>query len=117
VNIREYLKAHSDEMMWAVLAAIFVAAIIGFRRKSTGMANFVACVSAALLAAMAYPLADKMGYSWEYIIPGVAVVCGGLSYTFFSMLIRVSDRIETRGDELADRVIDRVLPADGKDSK
>lgn len=110
MSLQDYFKSNGDKIGATVAVAIIVASIVGFRRRSTPMALFVSNVSSALLAGLLFPVAQTYGYSWEVAIPVIGLGSGTCAFAAFSVLMRVADRLEARGDQLADRVIDKVLP-------
>lgn len=114
MNLREYFEINADKLAAAVIGTVIVTSAIGFRKRSTGMAMFVSNMGSAGAALMLLPVLQHYGYDWEVAVPIDVLAAGAFTHAAFSVLMRIADRIEARGNELADKVIDKYLPG-GKD--
>lgn len=68
-----------------------------------GAKLFAATIGAALLSAVAVPIAIERGYSWHDWLGVVCILCGLFAGVLFGLANVVKHRwIEKRGDEVAD---------------
>ncbi len=108
MTIREWLSANGDDIAATVFMSVIVAALVGFRKRSTGMAIFLSGASAATLSLIAYPALTSYGYDWRTGVSILGPLAGACSWAIFGILMKISDRLEARNTELADAAIDKA---------
>jgi len=103
-----------NQVVGGVFLAGFWASIIARRRNDQRKvwAIWVTAAGAAIFIAQLWPIGWLP--EWVPIQAGMSVV-GGLSSGIVNMVVLVSDRAEVRAGDIADRVIDKVLPKSGGD--
>lgn len=112
MTLRDWLHIHMDSLMATVFFAVVIAALVGFFKRSTGMAIFVSCTSATILALLGYLLGSSLGYEWRILVPTLGVGAGFTAVALFKIAMKFSDRLEERStdtaNKFADKAIDRV---------
>ena len=106
-TLREWLESHTDDLAATVFAAVVVASLVGFRRRSTGAASFVSACYGAMMAIIIYPVVSAYGYGWQFGLGIVGPLCGALAWAIIGVLTRLSDRVDERSTEIADKIIDK----------
>ncbi len=92
-------------------AASLVAAL---QAQVKGWGVLVSNAAGALLTAAVIPLAQSRGYGWGDWLVLICVMTGIFAGTVFLLVARIANRVLSRGDEIADKVLDLKL---GKDEK
>lgn len=118
MTIREWLALQMDNLLATVFIAVIVAALVGFYKRSTGMAVFVACATASMVVLLAYPLLSAWGWEWQKLVPGLGLIAGLCSVALFKIAIKFSERLEARDQEIADNLVTKAVnavPGIGKD--
>lgn len=116
MTLREWLAQNGDDIAATIFVSVVVAALVGFRKRSTGMAIFLSGASAATLSLMAYPLLTRWGYDWSVGVSVLAPLSGACSWAIFGILMKISDRLEARNTEIADKLINKgasLIPGNG----
>lgn len=108
MTLRDWLSHNSDDLFATVFVAILVALGVGFRKRSTGLAIFLSGFSAAALVVVAYPIFTSYGYDWRIGVSVLAPVCGACSWAIFGVLVALSDRIDARRSQIADKLVDKA---------
>jgi hypothetical protein len=117
MSLRAFLELHADKIALAVFLAVSIGGVVGFRRRTTPLANFVSCVGSALLGAAGVIIAVHHGYDALAHIAIIGIAAGTLGYAAIGLLMKLADLLEARSDSLAKRVLDKYLPPDGKEDK
>lgn len=115
--MREWFHAHLDDLMATLFVAVVVAALVGFLRRSTGIAVFISCSCSATLVLIAFPWLSDF-WDWKKLVPILGVTAGLCAVALFKIAMRFSDRLEARDTEIADRLINKgvnLIPGDGKE--
>lgn len=107
MSIRDWLAENGDNLAATIFVSVVVAALVGFRKRSTGMAIFLSGASAATMSLIAYPILTRWGYDWSVGVSILAPLSGACSWAVFGILMKVADRLEARNAELADKLIDK----------
>lgn len=116
MTLREWLAANGDDVTATIFVSVVVAALVGFRKRSTGVAIFLSGASAATLSLIAYPVLTSWGYDWRAGVSILGPLAGACSWAIFGILMKISDRLEARNTELADKLINKgasFIPGDG----
>lgn len=117
MTLREWLAVHMDNLMATVFFAVVISALVGFFKRSTGMAIFVSCTSATVLALLGYLIGSAWGYDWKILIPTLGVGAGFCAVGLFKIAIKFAERVEKQdaaiGKKLADRAIGKVVDIGG----
>lgn len=119
MTLREWLAIHMDNLMATVFFAVVISALVGFFKRSTGMAIFVSCTSATVLALLGYLIGSAWGYDWRILIPTLGVGAGFCAVGLFKIAMKASDRLEERsaeaGRKLADKALGKIVNIGGGD--
>ncbi len=107
MTLREWLSAQMDNLGATIFIAILVAALIGFIKRSTGAAVFIACSCSATLVLILFPWVSDWGYSWQKVVPVLGVGSGFLALGLFSIAMKMADRLQARDVEIADKLINK----------
>ena len=116
MSLRDWIISQLDNLMATVFIAVVIAALVGFYKRSTGMAIFTSCASSTVLALLSYLVGNSWGYDWRLLIPVLGVGAGMCSVALFKVAIKFSDRLEARDQEIADKLINKglnAIPGDG----
>lgn len=100
-----------NEFVGGVFLAGFWASVIAKRRNDARKVwmIWVTAAGAAIFVAQFWPI----GWLPQWIpVQAAMSIIGGLSSALVNMVIRLSDHVETRATNIADRLIDKVLPDD-----
>lgn len=81
--------------------------VAAMQRQVRGWTVLLSNATGALLTAAVIPIAQTRGYGWGDWLLLICVLTGIFSGAFFLLVARVADRVLSRSDELADRVIDK----------
>lgn len=109
MTLRDWLALHMDNLMAAEFFAVVIAALVGFFRRSTGMAVFMACMVAAVLVLLMYLVGSAWGYEWRILVPTIGVGAGFCGVALFKIAMKFSDRIEERSTETANKLADKAV--------
>ena len=107
--MREWLSAHFDDFMATIFVAVVVAALVGFIKRSTGVAVFISCSCSATLVLIAFPWVSDFGWDWKRVVPLLGVVSGLGAVGLFKVAMALADRLGTRDQEIADRLIEKGM--------
>ena len=115
-SLLSLLRRSGDWLAATVIISLLVSSVVGWHRRSKGMALLMSHVASGILAVVLFLL----GVSYKHDVLLIAAVAGPLSgafsYAAFRLLISISDRAEARSSELADRVLDRFVPGGDKET-
>jgi hypothetical protein len=117
VSLREWLLLHWDDLIATEFMAVVVAALVGFFKRSTGMAVFVSCTAATVLVLMLFPLLSSWGYDWRTLVTVLGPGAGLFAVVLFRIAIKIADRLEARDAEVADKLINKgvsLIPGSDK---
>lgn len=109
MTLREWLSMQMDNLMATVFIAVVVAALVGFYRRSTGMAVFVACWASSVLAVLGYLVGNAWGYDWRVLVPALGVGSGFCGVAFFKIAMKFSERLEAQDAEIGKRLADKAV--------
>ena len=109
MTLREWLVLHMDNLMATVFFSVIIAALVGFFKRSTGMAIFVACTSATIMALLGYLVGSAWGYDWRILIPSLGVGAGFTSVALFKVAIKIADRVDERNTEIGNKLADKAI--------
>ncbi len=115
--MREWLSSHLDDFLATMFVAVVVAALVGFIKRSTGMAVFMSCSASATLVLIAFPWVSDFGWDWKRVVPLLGVVSGLGAVGLFKVAMAFADRLGTRDQEIADRLINKgisLIPGEEK---
>ena len=118
MTLRDWLAQHIDDLLATVFIAVIVAALVGFIKRSTGMAVFISCSASATLVMLLYPWISDLGYDWKRVVPGLGVVAGLCAVALFKIAMSFADRLDARNTEIADKLINKavnIVPGEGKE--
>ena len=118
MTLRDWLAQHWDDLCATVFMAVVVAALVGFFKRSTGMAVFISCTAATMLVLMVFPWATELGYGWDRTVPILGPASGLCAVALFKIAIKFAERLEARDTELADKIINKgvsLIPGEGGD--
>ncbi len=106
--IRDWFHDQSDNIIATVFIAVLVALGVGFTKRSTGAAIFLAAFCGAVVSVIATPyLSTYEWYSWKFAFSVQAPLCGACGWVAFRLLAAFADRLDARRSHLADRIIDK----------
>lgn len=103
-----------SQFIGGIFLAGFWASIIAKRRNDPRRvwAIWITAALAAIFVAQFWPI----GWMPEWVpVQAAMSIIGGLSGWIVTMVILVGDRMEVRATDLADRLLDKVVPENKKD--
>ena len=106
--MREWLQQHIDDLLATMFLAIIVAALVGFIRRSTGMAVFISCACSATLVLVVFPWVSDFGYDWKRTVPVLGVGSGICAVAMFKIAMAFSDKLESKDKEIAGKLMDKA---------
>lgn len=109
VSLREWLSSHWDDLVATIFMAVMVSALVGFFKRSTGMAIVISCAAATTLALISFIVLTNMGYDWKVTVPILGPGSGLLAMGFLRIAIKLADRLGERDQEIADKLINKGL--------
>ena len=115
MNLRDWLAAHLDDFLATMFIAVNVSALVGFIKRSTGTAVFMSCACSASLVLILYPWVSDLGYDWKKVVPTLGTLAGLCAVGLFKIAMALADRLGSRNNEIADRLINKginLLPGD-----
>lgn len=110
-SLRTWLIASGDWLVGTVVMSLLTSSVVGWRKRSTGAALLMSHVASGILSIFLFIVGKVLKYDPMLIIVVAGPIGGSCSYAAFSLLLKLNDRLEVRGNELADKIIDRVAGA------
>ena len=106
--LRDWFMAQSDNIVATVFVAVLVALGVGFTKKSTGAAIFLAAFAGATVVVISTPYLSTFDfYNWKFAFSVQAPLCGACGWVVFRLLAAFAYRLDARRSHLADRIIDK----------
>src|SRR6266568_3250239 len=97
-SLLTWLNTQGDWLVATLMMSFATSTVVAWRKKAKGVALLMSHVSSGVLAAILFIVGTVFKYDPLLIIVVAGPVSGGCSYAAFSLLLRLSDRIEVRGD-------------------
>lgn len=113
MSLRQWLERYGDWLGFSQLIALMVGSVIGFMQRSRGLAILFSHVAASVTGIVTFTGGISWGYGVVFVAVSSGVVGGGLGMALFRILLSVSDRLDKRRDEIADKLIDKVSLTSG----
>lgn len=108
ITVRQWFERYGDWFAFSQLIALMVGSVIGFRQRSRGLAILFTHISASVVAIICFMAGIGQGYGTILVSISAGVIGGGLGWVLFGLLITLSDRLDKRREEIADKVINKV---------
>lgn len=109
VSLRQWLFHYGDWLGAAEIIALMVGSVIGFMQSTRGMAILFSHFASSITTLVVFMIgAGYFDYSTVFMSPTAGVVGGALGMVSFRLLISVSDKIDARRGEIAEKIIDRI---------
>lgn len=102
-----WFSSHVDGIALAVVSGVAASSVTGFLRGVRGVGILVSHVATSVLVVATYPA--TMAYlndDWKYGSL-LGLLCGVCAFAVFQLLIKISDRVASRGTDIADKLVDK----------
>jgi hypothetical protein len=107
-SLRGWLIHYGDWLVATILMALGTSSVVGWRKRSNGIALLMSHISSGILAIFLFVIGRTLKYDPLTIVVVAGPIGGSCSYAAFSLLLKLNDRLEVRGNQIADGIIDRV---------
>jgi len=109
VSLRQWLLHYGDWLGAAEIIAVMVGSVIGFMQNTRGMAILFSHFASSVTTLVVFMIgAGYFDYNTIFMSPTAGVVGGALGMVSFRLLISISDKIDARRGEIADKIVDRI---------
>jgi hypothetical protein len=105
----------SPDWIAAVTIGVASSFVAGLQANVKGWGLMTTAVAAAVVTSVTVPIAQGRGYTWGDWLGVVAIMSGVLAGVVFLLIALLGQRALARGNRIADRVLDRVIPPDTED--
>lgn len=100
-----------------IIVAVCASLVAAFNEQVRGWAIVMSGLSAAIVTAVAMPIAIHRGFTWSDYLGIVPLVCGVMASSLFVIALVIRRKLQERSDEVANGVVgwllDKFLPRKG----